>query len=156
MDICTILLFILTAQSVTQPPSVGLKITERASFGGRSRQNTSYIESDRRRREFRSSSGNVDGPPLAFISRCDLDQSTELNLESRQYASRALPKWPIAAELRERIQKSRAPSDARKPTILLEIETVDTGERGRTFLATKRVAWSPPESRPASTATRIR
>ena len=130
MVIDTVLLFLLAAQAVTPRTAVGLKISVQSSFARRmERQTTTYFESDRQRREFQTSSGNVEGPPLALITRCDLNQNIELNLKDRQYASSALPKWPTKEEMQARAAKLPPPAEAQKPTILLEVTTVDTGER---------------------------
>lgn len=130
----TALLFLLAAQIVDQPSAVGLKISERSSIAGLPERHTIiYVQSDRRRREYRTFTGSIDGPPLAEISRCDLNQNLYLNLEDRQYATRPIPKLTPKQELQARVAKITPPAEPPKPTILVEITTVDTGERKKIF-----------------------
>ncbi len=126
----------------------GLKITVRNTMLGQSSETTQYFQSDRRRSEYRARNGfqawpgrriiQVYGPPLAMIWRCDLAQISELNLDDREYHSSPLPKWPTREELQARAAKSPQPAQPKKPNLLVEISTVDTGERKELFGYTAR------------------
>jgi hypothetical protein len=119
---------------MAQTTNVGLKITVRDSTnGGQTRQETQYVDADRRRDEHRNFVGSTYGPPLAFITRCDMGQNFDLNLEDKQYASSPIPKFPSAAESQALAAKHSASTALRTPTILIEITTVDTGERKNLF-----------------------
>ncbi len=117
---------------MAQSANDGLKITIRSSLGGKlSSQNTQYFQSDRKRMEDRTSSGSNYGPPLAFITRCDTGQMITLNLEDKQYVTHPLPKFPSEEERRAQAAKYSASAEQQKPTVLVEVTTVDTGERKR-------------------------
>src|SRR2546426_2089727 len=73
-----------------------------------------------------------------MIWRCDLGQISELNLDDREYHSSPLPKWPTREELQARAAKSPQPAQPKKPNLLVEISTVDTGERKELFGYTAR------------------
>lgn len=120
MNFLALLFLLLAAPALASPADVGLKITtvRYSSMGAPPSQETQYIASDRRRSEYRNASGSNYGPPLALLSRCDMGQNLELNLEDKQYVSVPLPHFP---------------SEQRTPTILVEITTVDTGERKKLF-----------------------
>jgi hypothetical protein len=132
-----LLFVLLAAPAVPTPADVGLKITTRDSWMGLPpSQRTQYIAGDRRRSEFRSSSGANYGPPLAFLSRCDLGQIFELNLEDKQYVYAPFPHsthLPSEAERQAYAAKYAATAAKQTPTILVEITTVDTGERKKVF-----------------------
>jgi hypothetical protein len=125
-----LLFVLLAAPAVAIPADVGLKITTRSSSMGLPPSvHTQYIATDRRRSEYRSRSGSNYGPPLAILSRCDLGQNFELNLEDKQYVSAPLPHFPSEAERQALTAKYAATAAQQTPTILIEITTVDTGER---------------------------
>ena len=80
------------------------------------------------------------GPRTAFITRCDLKQTFHLNLDDRQYAAGPLQTFPTWDEM-----QARAPASGQlvvapqgEPTVLVETETVDTGERKEIFGHTAR------------------
>jgi len=135
VNIRALLLFLVIAPAVARPADVGLKITtvRHSSMSASPAQFTQYIASDRRRNEYRNSSGSNYGPPLALLSRCDIDQNFELNLEDKQYVSSPLPHFPTEAERQALAAKYSATVGQRTPTILVEITTVDTGERQKLF-----------------------
>ena len=134
MNFCTLLCLVLAASTMAQTTNVGLKFTIRYSTnGGQTGQQTQYVEVDRRRDEHRNFVGANYGPPLAFITRCDMGQNFELNLEDKQYVSNPIPKFPSAAEREALAAKHSASAAQRTPTILVEITTVDTGERKNLF-----------------------
>ena len=123
----------------------GIKMTERDTFGNVSSERTMYFQSDRKRIDFRSSSGGASrgdasvnvryGPHVAFITRCDLGKISELNLDAREYSSGPYPPRPLTKEQMEArgIKKPTATELPSKPTLLIETTTVDTGERKKFF-----------------------
>ena len=130
------ILFVLavTVPATAVPVDEGLKISVRDTWAGRlTGERTQYIQGDRRRSDYRNSSGSSYGPPLASVTRCDLGQVFELNLEDRQYVSGPLQKFPSEGELKARAASSAQTVPRRSPTILIEITTVDTGERKKLF-----------------------
>ena len=126
------LCLLLAIPAMAQPAGVGLKVTIRDSEPGQSHQTTEYIQGDRRRFEYRNSSGSNFGPPIASITRCDLGQILELNLDDKQYDSGPTPKFPSEAERKAATAKYAA-SAKPVPTVFVEITTVDTGERKKLF-----------------------
>jgi hypothetical protein len=134
VKIPVLLLALLGASGAAAPQGTGLKITTRDStIGGITTQSTEYFQGDRSRHEYRNSSGANFGPPLAFLTRCDLGLNFELNLEDKQYVASPIPKFPSEAE-QDSLRAKYAASAARQtPTVLVEITTVDTGERKKMF-----------------------
>ena len=114
-------------------------MTVRHAFRGYSIEQTVYWQSDRKRMEYRNSVDHRLGPHLAVITRCDLGQMFDLNLDSSQYDSAHYPPKPLTKEQmhaqgldRQRISWSE------KPMLHIEIKTVDTGERKQLFGRTAR------------------
>jgi hypothetical protein len=70
---------------------------------------------------------------LALLSRCDLDQNFELNLEDKQYVSAPLPHFPSEAERQAIAANYSTAAAQRPPTVLVEVTTFDTGERKKIF-----------------------
>jgi hypothetical protein len=129
-----LLLALLGAPVIATPQGAGIKITTRgSSIGGIVSQNTEYFQGDRRRREYRNSSGSNYGPPLVFLTRCDLGTNFEMNLEDKQYVSAPIPKFPSESEQRALRANYAASAAQQTPTVLVEITTVDTGERRKMF-----------------------
>ena len=116
----------------------GIKIVvANDSSGGRSLR-TTYLQEDRRREEYRNSLGlarrQIDGPRLASITRCDLGQRFELNLDSSVYHAAVYPPKPFTKEEMERRGiPNRLTYLSDKPTLRIELKTVDTGERKEMF-----------------------
>ena len=134
MKIRALLLVLLAAPVTATPQGTGLKITTRYSLAGRlSWQDTHYFQDDRKRSEHRTLSGSNYGPPLALITRCDTGQMIELNLEDKQYDSHPIPKFPSEEERRALAAKYAATAAKPAPTVLVEVTTVDTGERKKLF-----------------------
>jgi hypothetical protein len=116
-----------------------------------------YIQADRKREEHQGSCEyrlrphgrtiRCLGPRMAVITRCDLEQRFELNLDDREYSAGPLPPHPATRdEWLAGARSSGQASTRREPTVLVETETVDTGERrnwfghiGRRVIATRRV-----------------
>jgi hypothetical protein len=123
-------------------------MTIQLSGAGLSSQQTIYLQGDRKRMEFRNSEGrkNADGslrsiygPRLAAITRCDLGQSFELNLDTREYTSAPYPPKPFTQEeLKARGLDAPAAYVSDKPTLRIEVTTTDTGERKEIFGHTAR------------------
>ena len=127
--------------------STGIKITIQHGASLRTLQ-TIYLQADRKRMEFRNSfeqkqaDGSlktIEGPPLVGIARCDLGQSFELNLETREYTAHPYPPKPFTKEeLEARGLESRVRYVSDQPTLRLEMTTMDTGERKEIFGRTAR------------------
>jgi hypothetical protein len=102
----------------------------RTTFNGLSEVQTIYLEADRKRTEFRNSRGRIQGPRLASITRCDIGQDFELNLDAGEYES-----WPYPAKTLTTEDYAAAgipqPKMVRsdKPTLRVTRTTVDTGDR---------------------------
>jgi hypothetical protein len=78
----------------------GIKMTIRFGQAEKSNEHTVSMSGDRKRMEFRNSEGkkNADGslqltygPRLVAITRCDLGQIFELNLDTSEYTSTPYP-----------------------------------------------------------------
>jgi hypothetical protein len=137
-------LFLLQASSgsVETVHGTGIKMTVQIGFDKSKSQYTSYIEADRKRMEYQNSMGGIHadgtlepGPLLASITRRDLGQTFELNLEDREYVV-----FPYPPQSRKKIELATRddPSVSRKidsaaPTVRIETTTVDTGERKELF-----------------------
>jgi hypothetical protein len=103
---------------------------------------TEYVQADRRRDEHRGMSGYRlwpngrdiyrAGPRTALIKRCDLQRTFLINFEDRQFSEWPVVPVPSPEALRPPVG-SRAPVDPPAPTIRVETETVDTGERKDIF-----------------------
>jgi hypothetical protein len=141
------LLFVPVASNrADQPvPSItGVKITQRNSFSNLTSERTIYIAGDRRRMEYRSMSGGRSvydvryGPRIAAITRCDLGQMYEVNLDGREYSSAVYPPKPLTKDQMERFGFNRKVEAPSEPTLLIETTTVDTGERKEMFGRTAR------------------
>jgi hypothetical protein len=111
-------------------------------------ESTEYLQADRRREEHRGWTGYCLWPQsrtiyrpsarVALITRCDLEQIFLLNLDDREYMT-----WPLRTfPSREESLARGAPGDQvvarREPAVLVENETVDTGERKEFFGRTAR------------------
>lgn len=129
--ICVLLLCCSFPLFASEP--TGTKITVRHISGSSSARSTLYLQSDRKRIEYRGSTGYSLGPHLASITRCDLGQRFELNLDSSQYESMQYP-----PELLTSAPGAPKTSQSEKPTVRVEVKTVDTGERKQLFGRTAR------------------
>jgi hypothetical protein len=121
--------------------SSGIKMTIRFSHAENSSEQTIYISGDRKRMEFRNSEGQKKangslqlsyGPRLVAITRCDLGQTFELNLDASEYTSAPYPPKPLTREQIE-ARGLQIPATSDKPTLRLELSTRDTGERKEMF-----------------------
>jgi hypothetical protein len=145
--------------------NTGIKMTIRRVFAGNPTEETVYIQVDRKRKEFRNYFGRqnadgsrqwVSGPRLAAITRCDLGQFFELNLDAAEYVAAPYPPKPLATGLHEpeRFQPGR-------PTLRIETTTTDTGERKEFFghaarhviITRKQIPLEGSQSQPQETVT---
>ncbi len=140
------LLLVLTARdgaSQSPPQEAGIKMTVRFAASGMSGEQTIYIRGDRRRMDYRNATGGAKrtdgssdmryGPHIASITRCDLGQVLELNLDAREYRAVPYPPKPFTQEHGEALKIKPPSSVPSEPTLLIETATVDTGERREMF-----------------------
>jgi hypothetical protein len=109
-----------------------------------------YLQAGRRRRDYQGSVGYrlrpkrrtrfCPAPRIAVITRCDLKQTFHLNLDDREYVASPLQTFPTREELLARAAASGqvVVAPRREPTVLVETETVHTGERKALFGYTAR------------------
>lgn len=125
----------------------GIKMTIHGQvFEGNPTEHTIYVQRDRKRMEFRNYAGpstangsqqRLAGPRLASITRCDLGSIFELNLDAGEYVSAPYPPKPKPLTQRE-IETHLKIRQSDKPTLRIEMTTVDTGERKEAFGFTAR------------------
>ena len=132
------------------PKSPGLRFTVRQAHHGIPSEQTFYVEQDRRRTEYRSSIGGEKlrwdgsrdvryGPRLAFIVLCDMGQSFELNLDAGEFVAAPYPPKPLSKTQTEALGlKTPQFIVSDKPTLRIEISTLDTGDRKDFFGHTAR------------------
>jgi hypothetical protein len=118
-------------------------MTIRHGADGNWSQQTIYSQGDRKRMEYRNSFGqkqadgsmlSIYGPRLVSITRCDLGQTFELNLDASEYTSAPYPPKPLTKEEIER-RGLQIPTTyvSENPTLRIEVTTSDTGERKNIF-----------------------
>jgi len=130
-----------------------------------------YFQPDRKREEHRGYAGyrfgprSRDiyrrGPRTALITRCDLGQAFQVNFDDRQYTACPLQSFPTRDELRARVDGVEQSRVETAPTVLVETETIDTGDRRELFgrsarhvMTTRRVIpLSGSRSRESTTVT---
>jgi hypothetical protein len=123
--------------------NTGVKMTIQLGQAVLPTQQTIYLQADRKRVEFRNAFGqkNADGsvqpiygPRLVAITRCDLGQAFELNLDASEYTSTPYPPRPLTKEeIKARGLETPATYNSDKPTLRIEVTTTDTGERKEIF-----------------------
>jgi hypothetical protein len=101
-----------------------------------------YIQADRKREEhqgffgYRLRSNGRDiyrpSPRTALIKRCDLQKAFHVNFDDREYTACPMQAFPTRDEI-ARAETVPQPSDQTAPSVLVETETVDTGERRELF-----------------------
>lgn len=142
--------------------NTGIKMTIRRVLAGNPSEQTVYVQGDRRRMEFRSYQGRRTGPRVAAITRCDLGQVFELNLDAAEYVSAPYPPKPLTqAEIEPRRLGKPDMSPSREPTLRIETTTVDTGERKEFFghiarhvmITRKQIPLEGSHSEPQETVT---
>jgi hypothetical protein len=133
--------------------SSGLKFSVRHTHEGISSDQTLYVEQDRRRTEYRNSTGgeklqwdgsrNVRfGPQLASIVRCDLGQMFELNLDTGEYVAAPYPPQPLSkAQAEAAGLKTPQFVASDNPTLRIETTTLDTGERKDFFWSYRKARY---------------
>lgn len=142
-----LLTFNASAQSVSDAP--GIEITTRFGFVGNTSEHTVYLQRDRKRMEYQNSTGgprNPDGtlvmhygPRIVLITRCDLGQAFELNLDASEFVISAYPPKPLTREeMDARGLKMPKFSETDKPTLRIETAVSDTGQRREFFGRTAR------------------
>jgi hypothetical protein len=119
-------------------------------------ETTEYIQADRTREEHRGYAGYRartrgrdiyrPAPRTALIKRCDLHTAFHVNFDDREYTVCPIQAFPTAQEMRGGAEAIRQSPAQTVPTVLVETETVDTGERRELFgrparhvITTKRV-----------------
>lgn len=136
--------FVLSLMAANASARPDLKITTVRRMAGRLPDDvqTQFIQTDRMRTEgqrgYRQAlwpggpSASFRWPRVVQIIRCDLGQRFTMNLDERRYSSEPYPRVPTAAE--RQAYAARVPQvENRKPTVLVEISTKDTGERREMF-----------------------
>ncbi len=136
--------FLLLGVPLVQASEIpGIKMTiERGSAGNMGSQ-TIYLQADRKQMEYQNSFGQrktdgpvqpVYGPHIRAITRCDLGQSFELNLDTREYESVPYSPRPFTKEeMKARGLDTPVTFVSDKPTLRIEVTTKDTGERKEMF-----------------------
>jgi hypothetical protein len=140
---CFLLLGIPLLHAANTP---SLKMIVRHTFEGISSDQTVYLQRDCKRTEYRNWTGGTKrldgstdvhyGPRLASITRCDLGQAFDLNLDTGEYVATPYPPKPLSKKETEALGL-KVPEFG-KPTLRIETTTVDTGERKEFFGHTAR------------------
>ena len=118
----------------TGPGAAAIKMTVRHAFAGIAAEQKIYLQSDRRRMEYQNGTNLRNGPHIASITRCDLGQMFELNLDDKEYLTAPYPPKPLTREqAEERGFKTSVSSMPSEPTLRIETVTVDTLERKEVF-----------------------
>ena len=148
MHLPSLCLFFVGVPLLQASENTGIKMTIRRVFAGNSSEQTIYVQGDRKRIEFRNRAGQqkadgsqewVSGPRLAAITRCDLGQVFELNLDAGEYVSAPYPPRPLTqAEIEARGLSKANMSQSPEPTVRIQTTTLDTGERKEFFGHTAR------------------
>jgi hypothetical protein len=137
-------LFLMSSMfAQTASKASGIKMTIQFTNGDRKSEEVIYLQSDRRRREYQNeysgahADGTTDvryGPRIAAITRCDLGQRFELNLEDGQFEAWPDPQMTQLKEENDGRQLRNAQTGPPSPPILrVETTTFDTGERKNFF-----------------------
>ena len=139
--------FVLTMLAASASGMPDLKFIVRETSVGR-KETVTYIQTDRKRTEEHARWAQslwprglyvyIDAPHFVTITRCDLGQRFELNLDDREYTSMSLPKFPSKEELQVRAAKRPNPTALPQPNLLIEMTTVDSGEHKQMFGYTSR------------------
>src|SRR5208283_1606773 len=144
MNFSSAWLFLLAAAPLLQASeNTGIKMTIQYGQGAYPSKHTIYMQGDRKRTEYQNSFGMkkadgsmqpVYGPHIASITRCDVGQTFELNLDTHEYASAPYPPKPFTPEeLKARGLDKPVTYAADQPTVRVETTTTDTGERKEIF-----------------------
>ena len=171
MHLSSLCLLLVGVPLLQASENTGIKMTIRRVFAGNPSEQTIYVQGDRKRMEFRNYEGQrkadgsqqwLSGPRLAAITRCDLGQVFELNLDAAEYVSAPYPPKPLSqAEIEARGLGKPDMSPSRAPTLRIETTTVDTGERKEFFghiarhvtITRKQIPLEGSHSEPQETVT---
>jgi len=138
------LLLVPAEEIAPAPGTAGITMTVQFTDRVRKSEEVIYLQSDHRRLEYRNEyygdtrvDGTVGvryGPRIADITRCDIGQSFELNVEDGQYEARPLPE-PSQTKEEAAGQRLRMPQTGPPgpPELRVETTTSDTGERKNFF-----------------------
>lgn len=147
MHLSSLCLLLLAVPLLQASENTGIKMTIRHVFSGNPSEQTIYVQGDRKRMEFRNYEGPktdgsqqwLPGPYLAAITRCDLGQAFELNLDAAEYVAAPYPPKPLTqVEIEARGLSKLDIRQSDKPTLRIETTTRDTGERKEFFGHTAR------------------
>ena len=171
MHLSSLCLLLVGVPLLQASENTGIKMTIRRVFAGNPTEQTIYVQGDRKRMEFRNYVGQqkadgsqqrLSGPRLAAITRCDLGQLFELNLDAAEYVSAPYPPKPLTkAEIEAHGLGKPDMSPSREPTLRIETTTVDTGERKEFFghiarhviITRKQIPLEGSHSEPQETVT---
>jgi hypothetical protein len=141
MHLSFLCLLLAGAPMLTASGHTGVKIVTRRIFAGHSSEQTVYLQEDRKRMEFRNYAARrkadgseewLAGPRLAAITRCDLGQAFELNLDAAEYVSAPYLPGP-RTQVEVKARGSGGVDLSGEPTLRIETTTEDTGERKQFF-----------------------
>jgi hypothetical protein len=129
-------------------------------------ESVEYLQADRKRNEHRGSFGYClrsngrtifrAAPRTALITRCDLKQTFHVNFDDRQCVVSPLHTRPTRAQVLALAASGQlVATPQREPTVLVEIETFDTGERKEMFGHTARHVMTTRRVVPLSGAERV-
>jgi hypothetical protein len=100
MNFSAVWLLVLGVGLLKAPSVSGIKWTVQFQQSGNSNEHTYYMAEDRKRMEVRGAAGSKNGngtlqvhygPLVAVITRCDLGEVFELNLDACEYTSALYP-----------------------------------------------------------------
>src|SRR5450755_12023 len=148
MNFSSVWLILFAIPLLQAQQSSGIKMTIEHGQPSLLSKQTIYLQADRKRVETRGVSGRnladgsmqtTYGPRLAMITRCDLGQIFELNLDTSEYTVRPYPPRPFTKEeMAARGIPAKVTYVSDKPTLRIEVTTNDTGERKEIFGHTAR------------------
>lgn len=146
MRISTYWFLVLGVPFLQPTSSPGLKIVFRYTFDGVSSDRTEYCDQDRMRIEYRGWTGGGKRllglpldvrytPRLASITRRDLGQTFDLNLDAGEYVVFPYAPKQLSKAQTEALGLKLKPLEflSDKPTLRIETTTLDTGERKEFF-----------------------
>jgi len=134
MQLFLLATLLLGVPLISASENTGIRMTIRRVFAGNASEQIVFVRSDRKRTEFRNYEGRLSGPRLAAIIRCDLGQYLELNLDAAEYVSTPYPAKPLSSEEMEKRGLNKVTVSGReRPTLRIEVTTLDTGERKALF-----------------------
>ena len=148
-------------------------MTVRRVLARNSSEQTIYVQGERKRMEFRNHEGRrkangsqqwLAGTRLAAITRCDLGQVFELNLDAAKYVAAPYPPNPkplTQADIEAPRLGKLDMSPSREATLRIETTTVDTGDRKGFFgriarhviITRKQIPLEGSHSEPQETVT---